>query len=407
MLALPASKGGLNIKNPCTTAKDHYKTATAATKGLVDALVGRDDWDARGYSQSFKLAVLVNGVQQAKAQWTEAMHLGGVRPRVPTQAEAPDPVEGQDPPPPRLQGRIRAAYTRALMYPTHGAFVVRPSKEAKTALTKEEFLFGYAIRYGQQPPKAPLLCSGEACNAPLSLDHSQLCRKGGAWIKRHNKVKFALADCAQLATSMSPQVVRTEVPIDLSANRPNAASTNHQAAGQGAQSSRARNERDPQVDVRIKGLGGERKVYSVDVRITHLDSATNTALGRSVDDILRRHAQEKRDKYLAAVRDIGDEFNPFVLTTCGIFSPPAEEMLTMIAKQYAEKRGMPLSLAKAMMRARIAVSLIKGACWCMYGDRSIEAREARLLREAERDSGPGETEIRELFSVQRASQVPI
>ena len=42
----------------------------------------------------------------------------------------------------------------------------------------------------------------------------------------------------------------------------------------------------------------------------------------------------------------------------------------------------------------------------MYGDRSEQAREAKRAREGERDFGPGEAEIRELFSDRIASPLP-
>ena len=226
MLALPASKGGVNLRNPCETAETNYQTAKAATKMLVDALMGRGSWDARSYTQAFKLAVQVHKIKAAKAQWTRAWELRGLKTKVPNPLEAPDFGEANQLPEARLQGLTKAAFTRALVYPTHTPFIIRPSKELSTDLNSQQFRFAVAIRYGKQPPNAPPFCSGEGCHAPLTLDHSQTCRKGGSWILRHDTVKRALASCSKMATSTAPGDVRMEVPIDLGAGRDNAASSN-------------------------------------------------------------------------------------------------------------------------------------------------------------------------------------
>jgi hypothetical protein len=58
------------------------------------------------------------------------------------------------------------------------------------------------------------------------------------------------------------------------------------------------------------------------------------------------------------------------------------------------------------MRAQIGIAIIKGSSWGMFADRSEQAKEARRIREGERDIGPGEVEIRKLFSNAVASQLP-
>jgi hypothetical protein len=193
----------------------------------------------------------------------------------------------------------------------------------------------------------------------------------------------------------------------LSVNQSNTASTNHQQAANG-QVAPTRAPTNARIDVQIKlaNQKEEHKTHSVDVRVTHLDCSAYNKLGKSVDELLRRHTKEKRVLYERAVKAKGHVFEPFVVTTCGILSPPAEDFLSILASHYAEKRGLSLSLAKTLMRAQIGIAIIKGSSWGMFADRSEQAKEARRIREGERDIGPGEVEIRELFSNAVASQLP-
>ena len=85
--------------------------------------MGFTNWDGRAYMQSFKLAVKVHKIGLAQAQWTSAWTLGGMKTHVPNKLEIPniniDILQA------RLQGKTRAAFTRALVYNTHGPFIVR------------------------------------------------------------------------------------------------------------------------------------------------------------------------------------------------------------------------------------------------------------------------------------------
>ena len=66
---------------------------------------------------------------------------------------------------------------------------------------------------------------------------------------------------------------------------------------------------------------------------------------------------------------------------------------------------MPITLAKAIMRAKIGAAIIKGSSWGMYCDKSELAKEAQWMRNVERDVGPKEMEIREMFGNGGASQI--
>ena len=65
-----------------------------------------------------------------------------------------------------------------------------------------------------------------------------------------------------------------------------------------------------------------------------------------------------------------------------------------------------LCMHKRTLKTLQIIIIIKGSSWCMFADRSEQAKEARRIREGERDIGPGEVEIRELFSNAVASQLP-
>jgi hypothetical protein len=130
--------------------------------------------------------------------------------------------------------------------------------------------------------------------------------------------------------------------------------------------------------VRIIGLGKERQTHNIDVRVTRVGSASYVTAGRvkPVDELLIRHAREKRAKYEATIKARGQVFDPFVVSTCGILGPSAQALLDILASQYAERKEMSYSVAKAMMKAHIGVAIIKGGSWGVYEDRSAVGREA-------------------------------
>ena len=85
------------------------------------------------------------------------------------------------------------------------------------------------------------------------------------------------------------------------------------------------------------------------------------------------HIKPKRDMYEEGCRQLRHRFVPFVVSTDGVLSEPAKEIVHVIATKTAEKWGMEgpgqKSVVMALLRAKIGASIIRGASWCIRGDR--------------------------------------
>jgi hypothetical protein len=148
----------------------------------------------------------------------------------------------------------------------------------------------------------------------------------------------------------------------------------------------------------------------IDVRITHLDSVTYVTSEDSVETLFERHnIKPKRDMYEAACQGLRHTFVPFVVSTDGVLSDPAKDFLRLLATKTAEKWGAEgagkRGVIVAHLRAKIGAAIvnIRGASWCIRGDRDGRSRFVDR-RGVEVDRG-ARTELRYLHSSQ-ASQRP-
>jgi hypothetical protein len=162
------------------------------------------------------------------------------------------------------------------------------------------------------------------------------------------------------------------------------------------------------MDIRVQGLRGVGVIDDIDVRITHLDSQSFLASGKSVKAIFEdHHIKRKRQRYEEAVRALGHTFVPFVVSTDGVLCEGAKEYVKELASKTAGKWGMQgpgkKGVVMAFLRAKIAVAIVKGASYCVRGDRTQRSRyadEQAVQVDADRCA-----ELRFLFSA-HASRLP-
>ena len=78
----------------------------------------------------------------------------------------------------------------------YGWLTVLPTSQDQFDLTAQEFCDALALHYRKPLLNVPSGCDG--CGAPLSFDHTLVCRKGGLIIQCHNEVQDAVGDLAAL-----------------------------------------------------------------------------------------------------------------------------------------------------------------------------------------------------------------
>ena len=158
----------------------------------------------------------------------------------------------------------------------------------------------------------------------------------------------------------------------------------------------------------MMGFRGLGMTDDVDVRITHLDSRSYVEGGKSVEVLFEDcHIKPKRAVYEEACRLLGHRFVPFVVSTDGVLSAPAREFVQLLANKTAEKWGMEgpgqKGVVMALIRAKIGAAIVRGASWCVRGDR--EGRNKYVEGRGVQVDGANRAELRFLFSSQ-ASYLP-
>lgn len=144
------------------------------------------------------------------------------------------------------------------------------------------------------------------------------------------------------------------------------------------------------------------------MRITHLDCPTYMASSDSVEQLFEKHhISPKRGMYERACHELGHSFVPFVVSTDGVLSEPAKGLLQTMATKTADKWGAEgagkRSVIVAHLRAKLGAAIVKGASWCIRGDRF--GRSWYVDRRAVEVDGGARAELRYLHSSQ-ASQRP-
>ncbi len=94
------------------------------------------------------------------------------------------------------------------------------------------------------------------------------------------------------------------------------------------------------MDIRVQGLRGVGVIDDIDVRITHLDSQSYLASGKSVKAIFEdHHIKPKRQRYEEAVRALGHTFVSFVASTDGALCEGAK-ICNVKNDMYREQIGV-------------------------------------------------------------------
>ena len=270
-----------------------------------------------------------------------------------------------------LSNASKRAFKRAHDHHTSGWLTVVPSRSHGLALTANEFWDGLALRFGWEPVSASPTCTG--CGKPLTMEHAQNCEVGSMRIQRHDYLKLLLASLLKVATTSNS--VLLEQPIVLPdrprSNRTNAANTQpHNAAG--APRLPIASSRDPRIDIRAKNLRGIGETDDLDVRLTHLDSLSYVRSTKTVEQLFEdHHIKPKKDMYEEGCRLLRHRFVPFVVSTDGVLSEPAKDIVQLLATKTAEKWGMEgpgqKSVVMALIRAKIGAAIVRGASWCIRG----------------------------------------
>jgi len=90
----------------------------------------------------------------------------------------------------------KRAFERCMKHKNSSWLTVLPLMKHHFDLSANEFRDALALRYGRSLLNCPAFCDG--CGESFDLNHALCCKKGGLIIQRHNEVRDAVGDLADL-----------------------------------------------------------------------------------------------------------------------------------------------------------------------------------------------------------------
>ena len=92
-------------------------------------------------------------------------------------------------------------------------------------------------------------------------------------------------------------------------------------------------------------------------------------MNTSIDTLLEKHRNDKKQQYNEAVEDRRGTFTPFIATCDAILDVEAEHYIKRLSSHLAEKWGKSYSGVIGWVRARIQVCILRSVSVCLRGSR--------------------------------------
>ena len=357
LAALPVKHAGLAIPNPTQTADDNYRTSSLVCSHLVQAIQLDSEVEFSSVDHIATRNVVLNALADEKAE------------QMKTALESV--LSTLDPDTARTirRGKLCGQWLS-----------VMPSTVNGTELSAQEFRDNLQLRYARSPGDLPERCDG--CNAPFTVQHSLDCKCGGLIIQRHDEIAGEVMEWASKA--LTPSAVRVEPLIHLDSKpAPKDQAKNPTNADPKQYTDHTAND-GKRGDILIRGLYQRSQDAIIDVRVTDLDCKSQ----RNTDpvSVLQKHERQKKSKYLQSCLKQRRSFVPFVVSTDGMLSYEANNLIKQLAKKLAEKWSLHYSQICGLIRARVSIAIARATHLCLRGSRN-SAR--KISHRVQWDDGAG------------------
>jgi hypothetical protein len=329
LYALPGRFNGLGLDNPIEDATPKYIESVQVTQQLVNLLVAGEP----------KLLIDEEKLQKTKKEIKEQRNL-----RHKTTASA-----------------LRAKFPRHLQK----AMDVAQEKGGSCIITtlpldkydlafksKRDFRDLLRMRYRKDIPKLPVTC---VCGKSFTLDHSQICKRGGFIHMRHDKQKLLFAEnCGKVYND-----VEVEPELD-------------QIAGEVLDLKTANRSDEARSDVRVGGFWGKKQNAFFEHRVFYPFAKSH--LSDSISNNYRTIANKRRNEYLQRITDVDNgSFTPMIMSTSGTMGPEMTIAVKYLAGRIAEKTHEPYQKVVSVLRCQFAFAAMRSALVCLRGSRDLRA----------------------------------
>ena len=339
LLALPARLGGLGLDNPVVEAPFKYADSKEYTKPMVELL-------KRSESK-----LLLDEDRQRQA-------LKSIR-RQNQERHQADAKALKDRASPDLARAIDLAQEKG----ASTVFSSLPLAEYGFVFkAKRDYTDLICMRYRMPIPNLPTVCS---CGKPYSLDHSQVCLKGGFIHMRHDTPKKLFAQFASEVFA-DVEVEPPLVPVDGEVMRLKSANV----------------QPDARSDVRVRGFWTDERNAFFDMRVFYPFASSYRHQKPSM--LHRKAEQEKKRAYGQRVAEVeGADFTPLVMSSTGGMGNEMQIALKHLASKIAEKRRARYSQIATLLRRKMAFAMMRSALVCLRGSRSRYPRRVGPLENGE------------------------
>ena len=327
LLALPARNAGMGLFNPVEEAPHAHADSVEFTAQMVSRIM----------DSSVQLDLDREELKKAKK---------AIRQRRIARNDGMAAALGM-----RAEPKLRRAMALAQEKGASAVISARPLERYGFAFKcKRDYTDLMRMRYRMRLEFLPEVC---ACGAKYSLDHSQICQKGGFIHMRHD-------DCAKMFAGVTKEVfngVEYEPPlIPLSGEQMRLKSANIQ---DGARS-----------DVRVRGFWGQRRNAFFDFTVFYPFASSHC--NKNISQLYKNAEKKKKREYGQRVNEVNDgDFTPMVMSSAGGMGKEMSIAIKHVAALIAQKRNETYSVVVAVLRAKFSFAIARAALICLRGSRSL------------------------------------
>jgi hypothetical protein len=318
LFSLPARHGGLGIRKPTETSAVFYSKSRTSTKIIQDSITQKTEFSSLQHHHQLQ---------------STRFHYRQTQEKLDQETFNRIIVEFS----PTQQRALKAQSAEK----SSGWLTVLPVAQHHFDLSAQEFRDALSLRYRRPLLSVPSNCDG--CGAPFTLSHALDCKRGGLIIVRHNEIRDAFGDLANIAW---PNVIREPVVRDSNDSEGISALV---------------------ADLGVRGVWQPQSVALFDIRV--IDTDAQSYATRTIPSLLQSAESQKKSKYHDACEMGHASFTPLVVTADGLFGREAKSFIHHLCERIALKWGKNHSEVCHWVRVRLSFSILRATEFCIRGSR--------------------------------------
>ena len=190
-----------------------------------------------------------------------------------------------------------------------------------------------------------------ACGVQFSVDHVQVCQRGGFIIQRHNELRDLEAEMLRM--------VCNDVEVEPVLQEVTGETLNHGA----------NKAPDARLDIHARGFWERQRSAFFDVRVCHPNADSYRDL--TPKQIYKKHENEKKRQYAERVMEIEQgTFTPLVFTTTGGMVDECVRNHSRLAELIENEKGESYSSTISWIRGQVSSAIVRSAILCLRRSRS-------------------------------------